>query len=451
MSPNYTDQFIDDLYQLKDIELTDHVVCQAKRCLLDYLGATFAGAAMLEKKGEAVLRLFGDLPDSGSAVIGFGRRIDVQNAAFVNGLSAHVAELDDGVISGIIHPGSPILSALLPIAEREKVTGAKLLLGIVLGYEASVRVADAMQPSHKKRGYHGTGTFGAIGAAVGIAVMLDFSKAQAKRALSAAAVSAGGSLKVLEGGSELKPFNVARAAQAGIVSAIMAQAGFEGPDDVFSGKAGLFSVMADESDVSCLSGRDDGLLAIERVYVKPHAACRYCHPAIDAALKIRKAHSLRTEDIKVIEVATYLWAVANHDHTVISGSSSARMSIPYSVSVALLRGNADIEVFSDENIQDVEISSLTKKIQVYSSDELTALFPTKCAATVEVIMHDGQVFRERVDDPKGDPDCPLTNDEMVAKFSALADFAGRSCEGSDEVVRIVWNLEEDLQGLYQFM
>ncbi len=450
MSNNLTDKFIDELYELRNAAFPGSVVLQAKRCMLDYIGATFAGAQMLKEKSNKLLNYLGETQGD-ATVIGFNRKAGIENAAFVNGLSSHVAELDDGVISGIVHPGAPIFSALLPVAEKERVKGSDFLLGIITGYEAAVRIADAIQPSHKARGYHATSTCGAIGIAVGIAAMLGFSKSQMKDALSSAAVSAAGSLKVLEDGSELKPFNVGRAALVGLLAASMARAGFKGPDDVFSGNAGFLSMMAEDCDLSHLERKDGELFGVERVYVKPYAACRYCHPAIDASLKIKFTHSIQPENIKSVNVATYRWAVANHDHTQINGVSSAKMSIPYSVSVALVSGKAGIEEYSIERINNPEISSLTKKITVCSDDQLTALFPKKSVAIVEITTYDGYCHTTRVDSPKGEAEAPLSDDEMKEKFATLAVYGNKSKEESYEIIRVVWNLEEELHNLFRLL
>jgi len=132
MSINLTDKFIDDIYELSHAVFPDAVIHQAKRCLLDHLGATLAGARLMQAKGEKLLDFMGGSSRDAS-VIGFNRKIGVENAAFINGLSSHIAELDDGVISGIVHPGSPVLSALLPVAEKEQVSGKALLKGIIIG------------------------------------------------------------------------------------------------------------------------------------------------------------------------------------------------------------------------------------------------------------------------------------------------------------------------------
>jgi len=447
---NLTDQFINKLYNLNKTTFPEQTVHQAKRCLLDYLGVTFAGAKILEEKGgKLIADLDGNIGDI--TIIGFNRKSNIHNSVFINGLSAHVAELDDGVNSGIVHPGSPLLSALLPIAEKEKVSGEKLIAGIIIGYEATVRLADSIQPSHKILGYHATATCGAIGTAIGIAVMLDYSKVQMKNAFSCAVVSAFGSLKVLEDNSELKPYNIARASHTGLLSAYMANAGFQGPNDVLSGYAGFISMNADEFDLSKLHIDQYDSYGIDKVYVKPYAACRYCHPAIEAALKLSLTLKAKVNAIKQVQVLTYKLAVNKHDHTNINGVSSSKMSIPYSVAVALTTGKAGIDEFSSDYINNQIISSLTKKISVHSDDQLTALFPKKSAAIVEITTINNEFYSERVDHPKGEPENPLSDEEIMRKFISLSIYGNKSENDIHEIIQFVWNLPNDLHKLFRLL
>ncbi|NWH05800.1 MmgE/PrpD family protein [Desulfobacter latus] len=451
MTVNLTDKFIKDLCCFKDRNSPETVILQAKRCLLDYLGAAFAGAGMLDAKGKKLLQSLGGGQSRDAAVIGFNRKAGIETAVFMNGISAHVAELDDGVISGIVHPGSPIFSALLPVAEKEKVSGKELISGIISGYEAAVRLADAIQPAHKKRGFHGTGTCGTIGAAMGIGTMLGFSETQMKSAVSAAAVTASGSLKVLEDESELKPFNVGRAASGGFLAAIMAQAGFNGPDDVFSGDRGFLHMMGSSYDLAQLENSVNGVFKIEKVYIKPFASCRYTHPAVDAVLRIRTEHPISPETIASVKVKTYFWAVANHDHTTISGPSSAKMSIPYSVAVALITGKAGLEEFSEKYVNNSEISALTQKIMVEPDEKLTELFPRKTAAIVDILTRDGNCYSARIDCPKGEPENPLSNSELEEKFISLATFGNKTPKEINKIIETVWQLETRLPELFDLI
>jgi 2-methylcitrate dehydratase PrpD len=446
MKNNLTDRFIDELYELSkaDFSITD--IQQAKNCLLDYLGATFAGTQLIKEKGDKLLELLDG--DGKYHVIGFKKKASIQTAVFINGLSSHAAELDDGVISGSVHPGSPLFSALISTGERENIFGIDFIKGILIGYEAIIRLSKVMQPSHKNKGYHATATCGAIGAAIGLAIALKMSKKQIKNALSAAVISAGGSLKAIEDNSELKPFNVANAAINALMATSMGQIGFEGPNNVLQGQRGFLSLMADEYDESQLFKNKDEALAIHEVYVKPYAACRYCHPAIDAALTIRSKEVLILDEIKSVTVKTYQLAVNNHDHKKIENVSSAKMSIPYSVAVALISGKAGIEEFTTELINNVKLNNLIRKIDILAEPEFSASFPKKSIGLVEITTWNGKKFSEKIEYPKGEPENPLNENELKEKFKILMNYAGENTDSVDRIIDIVHDLENKLEDLY---
>lgn len=447
---NYTDSFINNIIEFSNKPFTVAQTHQAKRCLLDYLGATIAGAQILSEKRslyiDALGKNIGDVK-----VIGCEIDTSVERAGFINGLNAHVAELDDGVISGIVHPGSPIFSALIPYAQKENVSGDDFIRGIIVGYEVATSLADAIQPSHKLKGFHATATCGSIGGAMAIASMLHYSIEEMKNALSIAAVSAFGTLKVLEDNSQLKPYNVALAAQISINSVAMAKAGFQGPDDVLNGSRGFFEMLSDEINFDFLTIQKNEVLAIERVYVKPYAACRYCHPGIDAALNLMNKYKVEPETIKSIEVSTYDIAVKHHDHVLVANSSSAKMSIPYSVAVALITNKAGLEQYTDEFIFDDNISSLARKVKVLSNDEFTKLFPKYSPAEIVVETYDGQRFNEKINNPRGEANVPLSDDELKNKFSSLVKFNTIKDFDSAKLIYSVFNLEKDINNLFELI
>lgn len=449
MKTSLTDRFIDELYELSMSSFSPSDLYHAKGLLLDYLGVTFAGANMIKDKGHKLINM---LQSEGKcSVIGFSKNSSPQSAVFINGLSAHIAELDDGVISGSVHPGSPLFSALLTVSEIEKVSAKRFLTGIIIGYEAIVRLANTVQPSHKKKGFHATGTCGAIGTAIAISVMLGLSKDEIKNAFSAAVISATGSLKAIEDNSELKPFNVGNAALNGYMAVLMARAGFQGPEDAFSGQRGFLTLLTDDFDESQLFHKKDESLAIYKVYVKPYAACRYCHPAIDAIFSITSKYSININQIKTIKVKTYQLAVKNHDHTMINNISSAKMSIPFSVAVAIKTGKAGMSEFSYENINNSELSELTNKVSVKSDVKFTSDFPKKSTSSVEIITTKGESFYSKVEYPKGEPENPLSEKELIQKFEFLMKYANKETDEIKKISKIIFNLENRLQDLYPLL
>ena len=176
---------------------------------------------------------------------------------------------------------------------------------------------------------------------------------------------------------------------------------------------------------------------IESIYRKPYAACRHCHPAIEAALHIRERNGFDIHDIDGIDVKTYKLAVEGHDHVQIEGENSAKMSIPYSLAVSLCTGKAGMDEFMDECLNNSLVLETTKKVKVTADDELTALCPQKRVAIVTVKTANGD-YSERVDYPKGEPENPLTREELEEKFRGLAMYGGLSQEECDEVLNEIW-------------
>ncbi len=447
MSQTIIDQFIAGTLSRVAGSLPDSVLHQARRCLLDYLGATFAGARMATEKNSELLRNLGGTEESAS-LIGMDQKAALATASLINGISSHTAELDDGVMSGIIHPGAPLFSALLPTAQIHGCSGEDLLCGIIAGYEGGVRIANAIQPSHKLRGYHATATCGALGAVVGISVMKRTGAHLMKQALSAAAVCASGSLKVLEDDSRLKAVNAGQAAASAVVAVALAESGFTGPEDAFAGKAGFLAMMADECDFDALLAKSQEHFAIEGVYFKPYAACRYCHPAIEAALKLREKPGFDAGTIRRVRVSTYRLAVTHHDHTTVESVSSAKMSIPFSTAVALVRGSAGIGQYTDETIRFGAIDRLAKLVEVEADEEYSAAFPQLTSARVELTLEDGRNLAAEVHEPKGDPGNPLSDAELEEKFLSLARFAAIPQSRAAKMAQLVWNLPADNGLLY---
>ena len=447
MKKNLTDFLIDDIYELTNEPIPEAVLMQAKKCLLDYLGVTLAGSAIAREKCLRYLDYFNP-GQCEATVIGFKRKASLHNAVLVNGYCGHIAELDDGHRFCNVHLGATIIPAVLAVAEHEGLKGEDLLRGIIIGYETAIRLLRAIQPFHKNRGHHASGTGGTIGAAMGTASALRFSKLQMKDALSSAIASAVGFLEVLEDDSELKPYNIGRAGHDGLTAAFVARAGFKGPKDMVGGNRGFFALMSDRQDADSLNREQNGAYGIEGIYRKPYAACRHCHAPIEAALNIKTKYDIDIKDIRKINVYTYLTALLGHDYTTIQGITSAKMSIPYSVAVALSTGRAGLNEFLPEYIEDDSILALTRKVKVEEDKELTALVPDKRAAIVEITAKNGERYVERVDYPKGEPENPMTTEDIEQKFIMMSNFGGYTDKLSKNIIELVWDIENNFSALF---
>ncbi|WP_179381636.1 MmgE/PrpD family protein [Jannaschia marina] len=400
--------------------MTPALAATARLRLLDWLGCVLAGAASERDRIAPLLAQGGAGP---APVPGTGRSTTPLTAALVNGMHSHVVELDDGHRSGITHAGGPLIAALLAVAHDPRMTPDRFLAGIVTGYEAALRVAIACQPEAKLNGWHGSGVFGVIGAAVGTGVALGFDRAGLNAALAAACTSASGMVKAFSAGSELKPYNAGQPALTGLAAALTADAGFPGPAGILDGPHGLMAMLrGTPAAPGALTVAAP--FCIETVYLKPYASCRYCHAPVEAVLRLRAAEGVRAADVTGIEVETYRLAVHKHDHTEVDGPYSARLGIPYCAAAALSLGRSGMDAFAPDALADAETLRLMRATTVREDPEMSALVPGRRPAAVTLALHDGRRLSARIDLPRGEPEVPLTEGDLRAKFTDLAIFAG---------------------------
>lgn len=447
---NKTRAFLANCDSFAFAELPENVIDRAKESLLDYIGVTYAGVKALSEHESRLLSLLeGECGDG--LTIGQKKGLALKDAVFLNGLNAHALDFDDGVNAGIIHLASPILSLLIPLAAKYQIKGQKFLSSVVSGYEVAWVLAMSVQPAHKLKGYHATGTCGMLGATLAAAYMLDFSENERFQAFSIACVSASGSLKVLEDGSELKPYNVAKASLSSLVSLQMAKSGFVGPEDAMSGDRGFLNLLAGSDKIRLKDPLIDGRYAIMRTYTKPYAACRYCHPAIEASIRLGEKLARDASSVKSIKVKTYELAVNKHDHIDIQGMSSAKMSIPYGVAIGYMFGKAGLNEYAMEYVSDQRVLELTSKVSVEADEVMTEAFPERTPATVQVSLVDGSMLEAYVDFPKGEPENPLSHEEVCSKFREMMAFGGKELNFANAVIDAVSAVESDLPQLLELL
>ena len=421
---NITEGFIEGIVSKSQL-IPHNVMQQARKVLLDYLGVLAGGTKYLVEKHPELITA-------------------APSAAFLYGFAAHVLELDDGHRHGMIHLGASIVSAVLDAAKNEGLKSEDVLRGIVMGYEVAVRCARAIQPGHKERGYHVSGTCGTIGSALGISFACGYSKEQMKTTLACAVSSAAGVLEIQEQAAELKPYNTARAAYDGVLAAQIGKLALSGPDDILGGKRGFLAALTDTPKPEFLTDFSGEEYCIEGIYQKVHAACRHCHPAIDATIDMRNDLNLKPEQIEKIEVHTYKLAVGSHDHTQILGISSAKLSTPYAVALAIVKGSAGYADYNEDNLDDYWIKNLTRKVSVIEDEDLTAQSPEVRGARVTIYLKDGNVFEAPCLYPKGEPEHPLSQEELEGKFRGLAIYGGLSQDECNEVISEIKNDSFDI-------
>ena len=432
-----TDTFIKNLRNYTNNHLDETGFAHIQNCFLDYLGCAVIGAKLLESKSEKLLN--SPLCTSGnSSIFGKGKHYGVNIASLVNGMYSHALEMDDGQRVGTLHLAAPVFSGLLSVAENENISYGDFLRGAIAGYETAIRLACSVQPYHKKRGFHTTGTCGTIGTAMAIATALKFNYEQFKATFSAAVSSAAGVLEMLSDDSELKPYNVGRAASDAITAAYVGKAGFMAPNDALMGKRGFYATMTEKFDLSYIESFEEHPHLCKTTFFKPYAACRHCHPAIEAAMILAKENAIDPDEVQEVRVKTYDLAIIGHDHKEAKSVNSAKMGIPYSVAVSIIDKKADIMEFSEACLQRKDIAELSSKVTVCEDPTLSALIPNKRAAIVEIVTSK-KTYAQRVDVAKGEPENPMSREELITKFKFLSHYAGKGDKWCDEVINSVFN------------
>ena len=392
-----------------------------RACLhvLDWFGCAIAGAASTPgQKMHAALEV-----DANGAVplLGHANTGSAHSAALYHGALGNVLEMDDVDRRAILHPGPVVIPAALALAIQSQASAEAFLDAIVRGYEAVIRLGRAVGKGHYAY-WHNTGTCGPFGAAAACASVLGLNPTQMAHALGLAGTQASGFWQTRhEPQSLAKQLHTARAAHAGVLSAGLAQQGFDGPLEILEGPQGFFAATCPDGDPAQVISDPDADWALHEVSFKPWPACRHAHPTIDAALEAQTGLST---DPTAITIGTYRDAINFCDKPNPQTPLEAKFSLQHCVAICCIKGRPALADFEPELIDHPKISALRAKVRVVEDDDLSAAYPNHYGARVTLIGQDGSKTSALARDAWGDPENPLSDDDLIAKAMTLMDHAG---------------------------
>lgn len=393
---------------------------EAKRFLLDSVGCAFS--ALDNKDTQAAYDYIQDLGGRQQAtIIGWGEKANLPQATLMNSLLIRALDYNDIYWEQDPSHPSDIIPAVLSTAEFMKKNGKEVLVGIIIAYELEMRLCLAAFPGVREIGWHHA-TLTQLVSPVVAGRMLGLSEEEI-----VAAIGISGSSHFALGGvvaghlTNMKNAADPFAVEAGVRAALLASKGYTGPVEVFEGKEGLFEVLDKvrwDRDI-LTKGLGDKFL-INQCGYKAFPTEALTHQPITAALEAMKENNLNPKEVKEILVET-----TTRGADILSDPSkykpttkeTADHSLPYCIAVAVAKGNVLPSDFEEDVLRDPLVWSLLDKIKVVASPEIDNLFPKVKRAIVTIKTPQGE-FKKQEDFAKGQPERPLSEEELISKFKA---------------------------------
>lgn len=410
-------------------DLPDNVIHQAKRCLLDTLGALLAGS------DTPVVRIMSSFATqyfkgTEATILVSGERVSPVGAALANGYACNALDIDDGyrMIKG--HPGGCVLPVLLAASESAlHQRGTDFLTALVIGYEVAIRAGLIRHGLYQT--YHSSGSWGAVGGAAvaGRVLGLDYSTLREAMGVAEYHAPIAPMMKGIEKPSMVKD-SIGWGTMVAMASVLMAQEGFTGIEPLFS----------ESPDKKWIEGLGNEYLMLN-LYFKPYAVCRWSQPAVVGVLRVVKQNDLRPQSISRIRVRTFEAAAAlSCDHP--KNTEEAQYNLAYPVAAAFYDGQVGPSQVLPPRIFDDTLLELADRVEVEVASEFEEDFPQKTYAEVVVHTKDGQALSSGRVEPIWEPPNGLPADaELEEKFIGMVEpvLGPRKVQ---EITRMIWDFEK---------
>jgi len=394
--------------------ISDKTLANAKIHILDTFGAALAGVST--DTASIAFQYCQKMGHSEEASI-WGTRLksSAPMAAFANGLLGHAIDFDDW--DAFIHAGHPtcmVTGAALSLGEVIGSSGRDLLKAYVLGIEVLTKMATAT-PNVQDRGFHATPVWGSIGATIACASLARLEPDKIKAALGIAASAAGGIHR--QQGSMVKPFHAANAARNSVEAVLLAQQGFTADAAIIEAPRGFcdtfFGPNTCDYEKMIANLSTPYFLESPGLGLKLHPCSAPQFLAADAALQLKREHKINFADVATIEVRIPPLRYQRHYHPDVTTGLRGKFAINYVVALAFLDGKLEIETFTDAKANQPQVQEALGRVKVIRDESIPEPGPY-CPVSVE--LKSGTRFTHTATIPKGHPENPLTEEEVLNKF-----------------------------------
>ena len=442
MKPSLTEQLLLDL---KKQSFTDADRDRAAIHLLDWLACCSLGRKSLAAEVYQAYLAEEYCQNQHPCNVIFAQKCYWQDALLINGALGNILEMDDIHRSSILHPGPVVIPAALVIAQKYDLPMKQLLNAIILGYEITIRLGEAIGRSHYQY-FHNTATCASMGAALAVSYLLNLSTKQTLSALGNVGSRTGGLWQMRNEKVLTKQWHNSEAARAGTMSAILASKGLTGPKYILEGAQGIFKALSNDAMPENFLKSAENWRIFDCSF-KPWPACRHVHAAIDVVLTALKKvpQTITVNDIETVVIYTYNDALIFCDKATPETELQAKFSIQHAVAAVLMWGSPKLEHYHQDKLGALKLARA--KIKLLESSTLENNYPAHYGAMCEITLDSGEIITEKITDTLGDPERPLSLAQIKDKAKMLMHAAGLSSTKINKIIGMEWAQAKSLQAL----
>jgi len=369
-----------------------------------------------------------------SRLIFDGQRVNILGAAWAGGFSADSLDAHEGHFLSKGHAGATVVPALLALADAlqhhgREISGHEFLTALCIGYETALRAGTALMATSPT--YHASGGFSAIGVVCAGSRMLGFDEQTFRHALGIAEYFSARCpmMRVVQTPTMLRDAHGA-GAFVGLNSLLMAKEGMTGaPAETVED----ISVAAHWADIG-------KRWEIDSQYFKPWPVCRWAQPALTAMLDIQRENpELNADSIEAIRVETFYESMCLQGHTP-QNADEAQYALAFPLAALIVRGKLGPNEVTGASISSPDILSLSARIEIVEAPDISARFPNEILSRLTITLKNGAVIVSPVTAAKGDPETPLTAEELDQKFDLFS--AGLGHDRSLAVKQAIKHLDQ---------
>jgi len=401
----------------------EQAVQMARNGLLDA-----AASALAAKEDEGIQKLMALVEQEGGVaqipVIGQGKKVSRQSAAMLNGYLIHALDYDDVHSDVRGHPSAVIIPALLSQLTDGETYGERFLAAYITGVEVMARLGESIGKAHYERGWHNTGTLGAIAAVCAIGYLKQVSQEELAKAIGFAGAQSAGMRKQF--GSDMKPLQAGLAAKTAVWSMDLACSGFGGNDSVLDGALGFFSLYGDQelAESRLLEGYGaTWRIVAPGLWFKVYPFCSAAHHAADAILSLMKEHVFLPEQVKQVDVIFPPGGDAALIERTPSNGEEGRFSVEYVIALAIFGQTLTLDAFTKKNIPSDMRTWMKRVSRGYDQtiEPHPNAVPKGRFTIVKLTLSDSTTISKRVDIPQGAPGQALSTDDIMKKLNSVTD------------------------------